>query len=98
MADKLHELGGVVGVRPEDVIVNTDWTIGSIKGTLKDVQHNPLRRQTILTIAVGDNELIVKRPLEQELQFNDTVYVNFSRYHLFDQESGLRVRTFVSSD
>jgi ABC-type sugar transport system ATPase subunit len=94
VADTLHEFTGMLGIRPEDMTVSAEWSIGSLKGILTDIRHNPIRRVTILTVMVKGTEIVVQAPLQQDFQVEQEIYVTLHTYHLFETESGRRIQTY----
>jgi len=81
-----------VGVRPEDIEVMRESSAGSIRGTVKDRLRLPVQRLTILTVRVGESEIVARVPISETWALNDAVWLRLQRYHLFDK-TGLRVNT-----
>jgi hypothetical protein len=49
---------------------------------------------TILDVRVGEHEIHVQTTGVESLRAGDRVWVGFKRYHVFDRESGERLRTY----
>jgi len=92
--DKLHEFTGNIGVRPEDMSVSAEWSIGSLQGIVQDVHRNPLRHGCVLSVQVGESELIAQSQFDQDFRPGQEVYVTLQTYHLFDGETGRRLKTY----
>ena len=91
------ELGNVwVGVRPEDVEISRQGREGSVRGVVADVLSLPLGSTTLFTIRVGEHEVHAHTAGDEKPLIGDQVQLTFKRYHLFEKDSGLRLRTHVS--
>src|SRR6266496_3440358 len=82
-----------VGVRPEDLEVSREDRTGGITGTIAAKLRLPMLNATILTITVGDQELVAEIPSEENLRGGDQVCLTLKRYHVFDKATGMRLRT-----
>jgi ABC-type sugar transport system ATPase subunit len=88
-------LGNVhVGVRPEDVAVSRREGRDSIRGTLAGKVSLPMINASILRIHVAEHEIYAETADEEDLRAGDRVWLTFKQYHLFDKESGMRLRSF----
>ncbi len=83
-----------VGVRPEDVEMSEEQREGCIRGTLTNRIHLPVRQSTILTVRVGEHEVVARVPDVENLMLSAEVWLHFKRYHLFNKKSRLRVTSY----
>jgi multiple sugar transport system ATP-binding protein len=89
-----EQLGNVrVGVRPEDVEVSREGRAGSIGGVIRGTLDLPMNNGTILSIQAGEQEVHAQIASDQSLRSGDQVQLTFKRYHVFDKESGERLRS-----
>ena len=91
-----HEerLGNVrVGVRPEDVEVSREGRADSIGGIIRGTLDLPMNNGTILTIQAHGQEVHAQTAIGESLRSGDQVRLTFKRYHVFDKESGERLRS-----
>ena len=86
-----------VGVRPEDVAVSRREGQDSIRGTVAGKVSLPMINATILRIHVAEHEVYAETSDEENLRAGDRVWLTFKQYHLFDKESGMRLRTFPAT-
>jgi len=82
-----------VGVRPEDVRVSGEGSEGSVRGLVADTLRLPLESTTLLTIRVGEQEVHAQTSGDANHLPGEQVWLTFKRYHLFEKESGLRLRS-----
>jgi len=82
-----------VGVRPEDVEVSAEATAASIEGIVRGKLDLPISTGTILDVRVGEHEIHVQTTGVESLRAGDRVWLGFKRYHVFDRESGERLRS-----
>jgi ABC-type sugar transport system ATPase subunit len=82
-----------VGVRPEDVEVSAEATAASIEGIVRGKLDLPMSTGTILDVRVGEHEIHVQTTGVENLRAGDRVWLGFKRYHVFDRESGERLRS-----
>lgn len=97
VSGKLRGANGIIGIRPEDMTVSQEWSIGSLKGRLENIHHNPLKRTTVFTVAVDEEELVIQLPLQQDFRLEQDVFLTLHTYHLFDRDSGRRIQTYSPS-
>jgi ABC-type sugar transport system ATPase subunit len=83
-----------VGVRPEDVGVSRQEGQDAIRGTVAGKVSLPMMNATIFRIHVAEHEVYAEAADEESLQTGDRVWLTFKQYHLFDKESGMRLRSF----
>ena len=83
-----------VGVRPEDVAVSRREGQDAIRGTVAGKVSLPMINATIFRIHVAEHEVYAEAADEEDLRAGDHVWLTFKQYHLFDKESGLRLRSF----
>lgn len=90
----LHNSGAVIGIRSEDILLCDPGTTGALTGMIRDVRHVPIKRSTVVDVALpSENEVSVRLPLDSAITSGTKVGLRFRRYHLFDKESGQRVWT-----
>jgi len=82
-----------VGVRPEDLEVSREARANGVAGVVASAVSLPTLNTTILGIRVGDREVHAQTPSHDGLRTGDRVWVAFKRYHVFDAESGVRLRS-----
>ena len=95
VAQELKEM--IIGVRPEDVEVFEEKKGDCIMGTIVDMRNIPLRNATILRIRIDTNEVYVRIPLKKGPSVNRRVWLSFRKYHIFDKNSGQRLRSYRNS-
>ncbi|MCK4926143.1 hypothetical protein KAS10_02150, partial [Candidatus Aerophobetes bacterium] len=95
LAQELKEM--IIGVRPEDVEVFEEKKGDCIMGTIVDMRNIPLRNATILRIRIDTNEVYVRIPLKKGPSVNRRVWLSFRKYHIFDKNSGQRLRSYRNS-
>jgi ABC-type sugar transport system ATPase subunit len=89
----------LVGVRPEDVRISSRERPGALNGLVADKVVFPAGNTTLFTIRVGDDEVHVAQSSSDEDHLTgDRVWLTFKRYHLFERESGLRLRSHAGTD
>jgi multiple sugar transport system ATP-binding protein len=82
-----------VGVRPEDLAVWGEERPGSIRGILRRRLDLPMQSGTLLSIGVGEQEVHAQVASGARLPGGGPVWLTFKRYHVFDRESGERLRS-----
>ena len=82
-----------VGVRPEDVEVSGEERDGGIRGRVAQALHVPMMDTTVLTIHCGDQEVHARIAGRQPHRAGAHVWLTLKRYHVFDRESGRRLRS-----
>jgi len=95
VAQELKEM--IIGVRPEDVEVFEEKKGDCIMGTIVDMRNIPLRNATILRTRIDTNEVYVRIPLKKGPSVNRRVWLSFRKYHIFDKNSGQRLRSYRNS-
>jgi ABC-type sugar transport system ATPase subunit len=83
-----------VGVRPEDLEVSREGREDSIRGIIAGKLSLPMTNATILSIDVGEHEVHAQTAGDENLLTGDQVWLTLKRYHVFDNESGMRVRSY----
>ena len=85
-------LGDVwIGVRPEHVEISSVRGEDSLSGTIAGAQSLPPLNTTLFTIRVGDHEVHARASGDDKRPTGDHVWLTFTRYHVFDKASGLRL-------
>jgi len=95
VAQELKEM--IIGVRPEDVEVFQEKKGDCIMGTIVDMRNIPLRNATILRTRIDTNEVYVRIPLKKGPSVNRRFWLRFRKYHIFDKNSGQRLRSYRNS-
>jgi ABC-type sugar transport system ATPase subunit len=87
-------LGNVwVGVRPEHVTVSREPRDDALTGTVAGVLRLPPNDTRLLTIRVGEHEVHAQAPGTENHQTGERVWLTLRHHHLFDKESGVRLRS-----
>jgi multiple sugar transport system ATP-binding protein len=81
----------IVGIRPEEVERGEGRTM--LRGRVLDVWHHPLKKTSVLTVAVGNQSLQTSLPLDETISVGGEMSLVVNRHHLFDRSTGERVRT-----
>lgn len=79
-----------VGVRPEDVRVFAKPGEHRVKGTAINRVALSLKSLAILTVRVGENQVVAPVPIGARFALNDEVWLAFRKYHVFDTKTGRR--------
>jgi ABC-type sugar transport system ATPase subunit len=82
-----------VGVRPEDIEVSAEARPGSVEGIIREKLDLPMNSGTIVHVRVGDHEIHAQTTGIERLRAGDRVWLRFRRHHVFDRESGERLRS-----
>ena len=94
ISEEIKEM--IVGVRPEDIEVCEEEKDNYIQGRIVDVRNIPIKNATILRIKIDKDEIYVRTALKENLLAGNEVWLHFKKYHIFDKESGQRVRSYIS--
>jgi multiple sugar transport system ATP-binding protein len=90
-----QRLGDVrVGVRPEHVEMSREHGDDTLSGIIASTQSLPPLNTTLFTIRVGDHEVHARASGDDGRRTGDHVWLTFTRYHVFDKTSGLRLRSY----
>lgn len=84
--------GTVVGVRPADV--DLKGTGLRLPGVITDVRHMGIRGISIFRVKLGREEIFGRIPLNRRLMSKSRVNVRLKRFHVFDRNSGERIKSF----
>lgn len=84
--------GAVIGVRPADVDVQGAGL--RLPGIITDVRHIGIRGVSIFRVRLGKEEIFGRIPLNRRLSVKSRVKVRFRRFHVFDRNSGERVKSY----
>ena len=81
----------VLGIRPEKLQITKDADSGFLTGNIFLIE--PLGSDTLLTVLIGQEKLIVRVIGDSEFNLNDEVGLswNLTEQHLFNSASGLRI-------
>ena len=93
-----HAGNAQVGIRPEDVEVSRDERPDGVVGVVAGKLDLPMLSTTILTVRVDEREVYAQMPGEQSVVPGDRVWLTFRKYHLFDKQSGARLRSYPEPD
>ncbi|HZP92875.1 MAG TPA: ABC transporter ATP-binding protein [Burkholderiales bacterium] len=90
-ADRSRQARVVMGVRPEDCTL-ADPAGGQLRGQVYSIEL--IGDHTLVTVLVGEQEVVVKAANTFEARMGDTVAlrVNAGRVYFFDADSGARIR------
>jgi len=83
-----------LGVRPEDLEVSTKESQDGIRGVIVGRVRLPIMNATILSMHVGAHEVHAHTSGDANLLAGDQVWLTFKRYHVFDNDSGMRLRSY----
>ncbi len=90
--------GDQVGVRPEDVIVTHEAHAHSLEATVRERMNLALKGIAIVTLAVGDDQIIAPVPIADNFQTGESAWVTLKKYHVFDHQTHLRTHTIVAEN
>jgi multiple sugar transport system ATP-binding protein len=81
----------VLGIRPEKLQITKDAVSGFLTGNIYLIE--PLGSDTLLTVLIGQEKLIVRMIGDSHFNLNDEVGLswNLTEQHLFNSETGLRI-------
>jgi multiple sugar transport system ATP-binding protein len=86
-----------VGVRPEEIYVGEPGEergeAYSLRGELVDIRPIPIRKVLVLCLRAAGRELFLRLPEGPRYELGSNLPIYFSRYHLFDKLSGIRVKS-----
>jgi ABC-type sugar transport system ATPase subunit len=89
-----RELGNVrIGVRPEDLEVSREESPEGIRGIIGGKVRLPIMNATVLSIRVGAQEVHAQTSSDESRVIGDQVWLTCRRYHVFDNDSGQRLRS-----
>ena len=86
-----------IGARPEDVIVLHEQRENALRGTIVNKMNLPLKSIAVLTVRVGESEVVTQVPIAENAQLNDEVWLGFKKYHVFDGKTGVRTQTVTAA-
>jgi ABC-type sugar transport system ATPase subunit len=85
----------IIGVRSEDITLNDNASHGAmVSGVVTEIHQNPIKKDAIICVRVGESEIYVNLPIHKDIAENETVSLHFSKYHVFDKDSGQRLRSY----
>ena len=84
-----------VGARPEDVQVFHDAQPNRIRATITNRIEFTLKGIAILTMRLGENEVVASVPLKETMRMGDEVWIGFNKYHVFDRKTGAHISTKI---
>ena len=68
----------------------------ALRGTIVNKMNMPLKGIAVLTIRVGESEVVTQVPIGEHAQLNDEVWLGFKKYHVFDGKTGMRTQTITA--
>jgi ABC-type sugar transport system ATPase subunit len=83
-----------IGVRPEDLEVFREEREGRVRGIIRGKVSLPMINATILSIHVGEHEVHARAQGDENFLTGEQVWLTFKQYHVFDKDSGMRLRTY----
>src|SRR5262249_3752411 len=89
----LRQPAAGIGVRPEDVRVSLEPREGAPCGVIAERLSLPMNNASILTIRMGDREVHAYAADDPRLGRGAAVGLGFTRWHVFDKQSGERLRS-----
>lgn len=84
----------LLGVRPEDVMVSREDRGDGTRGTITSTLRLPMKHATILSIRAEDQVVHARLSGDEQYRTGDPVWITFERYHVFEKESGVRLRSY----
>jgi ABC-type sugar transport system ATPase subunit len=88
-----QDLGNVwVGIRPEHVEMSREQRDDALEGIVTGTLSLP-PNDTLVTIRVGEHEVHARTSGDEHGLTGSQVWLTFKQYHLFDRESGTRLRS-----
>jgi len=87
-------IGTIVGVRSENIEVNKENKVKHIKGNIIDINKVSIKNIMIVRVNVEKEEIYTTLPLRNDLSVNDEIWLHFKEYHVFDNNSGGRIRSY----
>jgi multiple sugar transport system ATP-binding protein len=88
--------GTRVGVRPEAVSVSRASQPGGLRGTVVGRLSLPILNATIVSARVGEHEIYAQAAGDLSVSAGEEVWLSFRQYHVFERESGARVRSVAA--
>ena len=82
-----------VGIRPEDLDVSSEPTADGIEGMVAGALRVPLTQSTIVSIRVADIEVHAHLSGAAPPSAGTRVWLTPRQYHVFDKDSGRRLRS-----
>ena len=87
-------LGDVrIGVRPDEIEVLTEPVDRTAGGVVASVIEVPPRGTRLVTVRVGGSDVQIRGTTFGDVQPGDRLWLRLLRPHVFDRESGERLRT-----
>jgi ABC-type sugar transport system ATPase subunit len=82
-----------VGVRPEDVDISREPRMDGVAATVAGTLTMPMLNATIVSARVREREVYAQLPGSPTVRTGDAIWLTFRRYHVFEPDSGARLRT-----
>src|SRR5690349_5498544 len=82
-----------VGVRPEDVEISREPRMDGVGATVVGTLTMPMLNATIVSARVREREVYAQLPGLPTVRTGDAIWLTFRRYHVFEPDSGARLRT-----
>ncbi len=84
---------GIVGVRPEDVLLIKEDDVDALSAKVVNVELRPTKKAKIVQLKYKEELIDAKVDLDKEVETEDKISFKFSKYHLFDSETGERIES-----
>jgi hypothetical protein len=65
-----------------------------IRGTITSELRLPMKHATILSIRAAGQAVHARISGDEQYRIGDPVWITFERYHVFEKESGVRLRSY----
>ncbi len=82
---------GVIGVRPEDILLSKEDNLDRLMAEVVNVELRPSKKAKIIQLKYKEELIDAKVDFDKEIETEDELGFKFSKYHLFDLETGERV-------
>lgn len=90
--------GTTIGARPENVVVLREPKENCLPGVIADKLALPLKGIHVVTVRVGESQVVTQIPIAQTAQLGDRVWIGFQKYHVFDGKTGVRTQTVEANE
>lgn len=76
-----------------DVAISREQGDGALRGIIASTLSLPPNNTTLVTIRVGEREVHARTSGDENGLVSNQVWLDFKQYHVFDKESGMRLRS-----
>ena len=84
---------GIIGVRPEDVLLFEEKAANTLEAEVVNVELRPTKKAKIIQLKYKEELIDVRVDLDKEIEAGDEINFKFSKYHLFDLETEERIES-----